>query len=457
MAGKCYLRVLSQDSDLNYDVQIACLRSGVNRNKLDFRNVEQYASTFRGVPILCAYLTNGKVGDGHNMAEKRLPGGEVVYDFTGPNHERIVGAIGDRPDDVWTEVRDDQVWVIARGKLWRFYNWQLVDKIAEQGRMEVSAETEVFEEYEDGDVSVFTSWRALGLTILGDSVMPAVPGANIRELKELQAKFADVRVAAASYHPESNDPKPHNNTKKEGVKKSMYLSKAQLNELQKKFGDNYAVLATTQTGDDMRVLLMRQSDHVFGIYSMTARDSVIDPERIADCGAQIIVKMDEDGEICVSASDVISEHVRPMTERIAELTAGVEKLNSDLETAMNTVKSMQSQENQRRMSAAKEIAKQTLAAFNANRDDLIADSVISGVEADIDSGLYTNSVNADGVWVGNKAVEEKVLSLCAAEQMKLDQTKAKHRNSTFIMDKLGTGAAADDGSVQGLLARKGIQ
>jgi hypothetical protein len=45
------LRVLSQDKDLNYEVELAILRSGVNRNKWDYRNVERYASW---EPLSCA-------------------------------------------------------------------------------------------------------------------------------------------------------------------------------------------------------------------------------------------------------------------------------------------------------------------------------------------------------------------------------------------------------------------
>ncbi len=44
------------------------LRSGVNRNKWDYRNADHYANTFLGTPILCAFPA-GPIGDGHNMKE----------------------------------------------------------------------------------------------------------------------------------------------------------------------------------------------------------------------------------------------------------------------------------------------------------------------------------------------------------------------------------------------------
>ena len=142
------LEVLDRDSDLNYNVRLRVMRSGLNRNNWDYRNIEQFADTFKGTPILCAYPGPGRYGDGHNMDEAMWRG-ELIADFTGPNAERIVGAIGEGDGDIITETGEDGTWIIARGKLWRFYNRQLCDVLAEQGRMSVSAETEVTEEHEE--------------------------------------------------------------------------------------------------------------------------------------------------------------------------------------------------------------------------------------------------------------------------------------------------------------------
>lgn len=451
MSDKCVLRVLSQDSDLNYNVEIAVMRSGRNRNNWDFQNVEQYANTFKGVPILCAYLTNGQLADGHNMSEKRLPGGDVVYDFTGPNHERIVGAIGSNDGDVRTEIRDNQVWVLATGKLWRFYNWQLVDHIAEQGRMEVSAETEVYEEHEENGVSVFTNWRALGVTILHETVAPAIPGANIKALKELGEKFEAVRLAAASYHPNQTEPnKPQKNTNK-GVKTQMYLSKQQLKELQKKFGENYAVLCAKQSDEGIKVLLMRHDNHIFCTYTIGEKDSAFDEGRVAECAAQITVKLAEDDELCADAAECIAAETAVADAKASKVDA----LEKELSAKDETIKTMQERESKRRLSAAKEAATRALSDFNAAREDVIADDILKAVNADIDAGVYACCANAEGEWTGASAVTERVLALCAQEQMKLDKASAMRKKGTHIMERLSHGTV-DDGTVQGLLARKGI-
>lgn len=45
-----FLRVLQQDNDLNWDVRIEIMRSGLNENGWDYRNIGRYANTFRGTP-----------------------------------------------------------------------------------------------------------------------------------------------------------------------------------------------------------------------------------------------------------------------------------------------------------------------------------------------------------------------------------------------------------------------
>jgi len=47
------LRVLQQDNDLNWDVRIEIMRSGLNENGWDYRNIGRYANT-SGAPPSCA-------------------------------------------------------------------------------------------------------------------------------------------------------------------------------------------------------------------------------------------------------------------------------------------------------------------------------------------------------------------------------------------------------------------
>ena len=63
--------------------------------------------------------------------------------------------------------------------------------------MEVSAETQVLESHTDGDIEVFTDWVGIGVTILGDDVAPAIPGARIAALAAVREEFNSVKLRAA--------------------------------------------------------------------------------------------------------------------------------------------------------------------------------------------------------------------------------------------------------------------
>ena len=198
--GKEYgeLRVLEKINDYEFAVSLRIMRSGLNRNRWDYQNVDKYYLSFLGQPILCAF-PNGRVGLGHEMEEKIDENGEPYYSFVGANSEKIVGTISEKKEDIQLVEEDGETWVVAKGRLFAFYAKELVDYIVNQGSMEVSAETEVYESHMDGDIEVFTKWAALGVTCLGSGVAPAIPGARIQEFAALSDEFKRVCLKAASY------------------------------------------------------------------------------------------------------------------------------------------------------------------------------------------------------------------------------------------------------------------
>lgn len=453
------IRLLESKNPFLFPIEVWALNDAPNRNGWQFTDMEGNKNQFAGTPLLIAYLYGGQViGDGHNMRETIDPEtGEPRMSFTAADAERIVGAISDDPADIRTEVRDGNTWIVAKGSLWAWYAAEAVQKIendSRQGRgMSVSIEALVSESHMDGEIEVEDRYQILGTTILGDHVAPAVEGAHITMLSALGDEFKELKVRAASY--QKQEQKPHNNTKK-GVNKQMYLNKQQLKELRNKFGEEYAVLCAKQCADGVtKVLLMRHSDHAFCTYEVGEKDSVIDFEKLHIQSANIVVRLSEDEELCVDAAECIEAEVSENAEKVCSLTADVTRLTGELETSNNTIKAMQAQESKRRIAAAKEAAKRALSDYNANREDVIGDELLNAINTDIEAGVYANSVNADGDWVGETAVADRVFALCAHEQMKLDKANAQRKRETHILDKFNT-AAADDGGVQGLLARKGI-
>ena len=452
------LEVLDRDSDLNYNVRLRVMRSGLNRNNWDYRNIEQFADTFKGTPILCAYPGPGRYGDGHNMDEAMWRG-ELIADFTGPNAERIVGAIGEGDGDIITETGEDGTWIIARGKLWRFYNRQLCDVLAEQGRMSVSAETEVTEEHEEDGYSVFTAWRGLGVTILHDTVAPAIPGANIQALKAMSSeKWNSLKLKVASYHPNTEggegtpptaeEPTTPNN--KKGVEKKLTLNKRQLAKLNERF-QGYVLLQATENEEDKSILVtMRNDSYESFSYRLASMDETIAPERIVPVPCTVSIGED----FTMNAEDYFAA----LSTRVETLSAELSKAQKERDDAQATIKAMTEKENTRRVKAMKEAAKSALDKFNADRsaEEKVCEDEISCVMAEIDGGDYTECADKDGNFCGEEKVCQRVMSICAQKDMEFRAKNAEKKSNQFAWDGIHA-PNGDDGSVGALLRSLNIE
>lgn len=453
------LEVLGRDSDLNYNVKLRIMRSGLNRNNWDYRNIEQFADTFKGTPILCAYPGN-RLGDGHNMDET-LWNGEIICDFTGPNAERIVGAIGEGENDVWTETGEDGTWIIANGKLWRFYNRQLCDHLAEQGRMEVSAETEVTEEHDENSVSVFTAWRGLGVTILHETVAPAIPGASIQTLKAMSSeRWNELKLKVASYHPNTEggagtpptaeEPTPQNNNSNKGVKKTVIFTKKQLAKLNERFV-GYVVMAAKENEEDHSILVAMRNDNYDSFsYRLASADETIATERIMPMAAT--VNFGE--EFQMNAEDFFSG----LTSRVERLSADLAKAEKERDDAKATIKAMTEKENTRRIKAMKEAAKTALEKFNADRcaEEKVCEDDIACVMAEIDGGDYTECADKDGNFCGEEKVCQRVMSICAQKDVEYRAANRKKKDNQYAWDGI-TAPNGDDGTVGALLRGLNIE
>ena len=450
------LKVTQQLSPYEFGVELWVIREGINRNRWDYQNIEKCYQSFLGTPILCAYV-NEQVGDGHNMQVRRDPEtGEQYYSFIDGTSERIVGTLSDEPADLTIQEVEGQKWLVAKGRLFAFYAKELVDKIVRTGRMDVSAETEVLDSYEEGDTEVFTEWRGIGVTILGDGVSPAVPNARIAELAAMQEEFKELKFKAASFNNDAGEgmplkSKPQANKKKE-VKKTMNIfSKKQVAELSQRF-EGYTAIGAMQDDDGIHVCLV-SSDGNTAIYTMGSLNDTVVPDKVTKTNAQVTFNFGEDCNVAVDACELTDKIVADLTNANNEL----ETVKKDLATANEQINAMREFEEKRRVQAAKDTAVNTLNAFNANRADKVADTALNDINAEIESGVYTNSVDAEGNWVGEKIVAEKVLAICAKSVMEIDKATVKNNQTIRIWDKLNSNSGSDDGGIRGLLDRMNIQ
>lgn len=445
------LRVLEKLNEYEFAFEADILRTGpVQGGRWEFARLEENYLSFAGRPVLIAYVGK-RVGDGHNASERIDPQtGERYRSFTDATAERIVGMISENYDDLSLYERDGYTWLRVKGRIWTYYAKEAVDEIVRTGRMDVSIEAEVHDMREENGREVYDVWVGLGLTILGSGVDPAVPGANIRALADMEKEFETMKLRVASLVQEAQ--KPQNESKRKGVNKRMNFSKQQLKELQEKFGAEYKVLDAQKTQDGAtRVMLMRKRDKAFFSYDVGEKDSAVYQEKFA-ARAALIVLSAEDGEeqMCADAGETICEECAEAADAAKCAEDRAECAERELSEAKETISRMENAENSRRLSAAKKKATDTLDAFNANRENKVDAKVLEALNKDIEAGKFTALSDENGAWTGETAVEEKVLSLCAAAVMEQDKRSAPKPMTWGSVKQ----ASANPGTIGELFASK---
>ena len=435
------LKVMQRLNEYEFGVELWVMREDENRNKWSYQNLAEYYKTFVGQPILVAYVGQ-VVGDGHNMAKRRDPEtGEEYYSFMDGTAERIVGTLSEDERDFTLVERDGHTWLKAKGRLFEFYAPELVQKIRRQGTMEVSAETNVIESHKEGDVDVFTKWTGLGVTILGDRVSPAIPGASIAKLAAMQEEFKSLKLKAASLHTAAEGSGKIN---KKGLKRSM--NKQMMESVQTKF-PNHKLIALSEDG--MSVGLLDASGNLFS-YTFNAEDNgEVMESRIAPCAAHIVLSAGE-VELNADVADVVAYTVSAAKTENGE----IKQLSEELNAAKEQIRAMQEAESKRRLSVCKATAKATLEAFNANRKEKLSEDALKDINENIESGVYANSCDKDGAWLGEKMVRSAVLAVCGEAVMEADRKAAESRKSAFAWNN-AKGDGSGDSGIEGMLSRIG--
>lgn len=404
------LRVLSKQNEFLYNVELSLLDDTLTQNGWRYTNLEKHRPLFAGKPILIAYTRGGtKIGDGHNMRVVRGADGQEYASFTDADSERIIGSLSDNEQDIQLVERDGNKWIVGKGSIWTWYAQEAVEKIASQGRMDISIETLVTKNRIEGDEEVEEDYIILGATILGDDVPPAVKGANIRPLSVRdEAAFRDLKLRAASYNGKKEEPDrltpPAKKTK--GVRKN--VSKKLIEKVQGMFPD-FRVLSVSEDGN--QVMLRRNSDGEFKGYVFPETDrETIREGCFVDVNASLVMN-GADGVEMTADADVLIENL----ER--DLSAAKAELESEkalrVQAEKNLADIQEAQKNQRRASA-KLAAKHELAEINATlaAEEQVEEADLAEIENAIDAGEYDDCTNAKGEWGGCERACAAVQAMC---------------------------------------------
>ena len=446
-ADKQCLSLQAKEVRRRFPVELWLLNDLVNENGWRYERIVENKNGFLEMPILTAYLNGGRtIGDGHNFQEETDADGNPAPSFTRATDERIVGVMSARPDDIRAERADSTTWIVGKGFIYSWYAKELVNKIGrytEQGRdIPISIETLVTQSRMDGEVEVEEEYEILGVTILGDHVAPAVTGARISALSISESEYREMKVRAASLLKQDNE---HNES--EEVKTLEIFTKKMCEKLQPKFTE-HRVLAAVRSDDGVIHVALCGKDYTMARYDMGSENDTVVPANIVACQAMADFGIGEG----VDLSSTFDE----LTAEVARLNTALEAANKTITERDNQITAMREAENKRRVNAAKAVAKATLAAFNANRTEKIADNEIDQICADIDKGCYTAMVNEDGEWCGDAAVEEKVYAKCARKVQEADAEAAKKAKTTYTYDQIQNGEKSGESGITKLLRDRGI-
>lgn len=437
------MRVLAQEEPFLYKVEIFLLNTLVNRNNWQYLNLAEHKDLFVDTPVLVAYTNGGsKVGDGHNFKMKKGKDGKQYASFTDPTSERIVGWIRDK-EDIRIENVDGTDWIIATAFVWAWYAKELTDMLSEQGSdgMDVSIETLIEEMHMDGDTEVYDKYVILGTTILGKGVTPAVAGAHIRALS-LQEGLEELKVRVAAYE----DAKKHTKTEKRSKRR---MNKHQLAELQAKFPD-YRVLAASEDG--MRIALMSKDGRACS-YAFAENETTVVPERIRDCSAEISFEMGEGEEPVLLSANELAESFMSETESLSAKLNESEKARQEAEEKLN---GMIEAENKRRIKAAADAARAKFLEFNNGvaADERADETILNEFVAKAESGAYTECMDDQGEWNGDERVCSELLAKCTEKMLSVKREKAARENAskTIAWDRVKSNANSGSG-IEGLLGR----
>lgn len=495
------LKKLQKKNEYITEVEIWLLSEETTRNNWRYTDLRGNKNQFVSTPILIAYVNGGKtIGSGHNFRMEYDEHGNESPSFVDATSERIIGMMSENPDDIRIEQDEKGLeWIVGKGFIWKWYAKEAVEKVERDTAMghpmSISIETLVARSHiDENGVEVEDEYKILGTTILGDGVTPAVDGAHIKALQELESEFKELQLRAASYTANDEDPddiedkddpddieddepdgeeedrdetdpgddpddgddvddQNKNKTQKSNEKGETNamkaLSKKSIAELSKKF-DEYKVLSAGRDENGIHVVLM-DKDCNTSVYTLESEEAPVYADQIRKCEAQAVFT-GEGWEIAVDACELTDS----LSAAVINANSQLETATADLAKANSTIEEMTAKEMKRRVSAAKAKALSTLNEFNANREQKIDASILTKINEAIENGDFSECENAEGEWCGEEEVCNQVLAACAMEVMKQDKEIAMANNSSFVWDKLNSGKH-QSGDVQDLLARNGIR
>ena len=235
------------------------------------------------------------------------------------------------------------------------------------------------------------------------------------------------------------------------------MNRVQERELAKKFPD-YRVIGASE--DSRKVVLMAKNGTDVSAYEFQESDKgTVIAERMAATELR--------GCANVGGEDVsvdVARVIEGCDARMAALAEENETLKGENEKLNQRVKDMEARETARRIAASRQAALDRVKEANVDREEgrRFSESDVADVLKRAEAGEFVSCEDKDGNWRGEAEARDAAAAMMMAKQAEFDRQdrearvrEASRKDSQYIWEKLKLGEA-DDGSIEALLARKGI-
>lgn len=439
------LRVCASDSKKNYKMQVMLLNDEVTLNQWRYTRVAEHAHEAEDIPLLYSVI-NGKVGNSHDF--------EIVTDKFGNQYASFIGAESEHPygwlpsvvngePNARMENIDGTDWLTATAYLPSFYNKEMIDELNKNGgRMPISIETLVTKSHMEGNIEVEDEYSIVGVTILGVSTTPAVPGANIRKLalngqtlKELKLRVASLASADSNTEPQLNNKKQE----KENRKSMKFLT---MDDLNGKFNGYTPVKISGRT-----VALISDTGR-FCSYTFLENEDTVVPERIEGIAVNCVFG-EGDNAITVSGDELIGVYRSQLNAAQSALEKTTKETTEKINALEAKLNKMTEAENKRRREAVKAAIRDELKA-NQNCGVEIADNFCDDLLTDECIGKYAEMVDANDCFVGAERARECVGARCMErirngfKEQARRNAEQEHFSWANVIGKAAEGESDDD-------------
>lgn len=192
----------SEDDSNLLKVRIKFNKTGGNYNYTKFtkEGLVDAEPTLKNIPIL-AYIkcTDEELDkydfDGHNVMTKIVesPNGfKVEFKYL----ERPIGVIPESNNVTYEVSEDGEEYCLCDGYIWKTYaneGYEII-KMAEQKSVSMEIREREGHYDDEDDLYEISKFEYLGITVLGDDVMPAIEGANLQKYSQSQSYKEEMKA-----------------------------------------------------------------------------------------------------------------------------------------------------------------------------------------------------------------------------------------------------------------------